>query len=71
MHDEEALQVEKQVMQHFSRIHGLLILEEEENLKKIRNAQSQTYSSLSNIANELEIHIKVNFIFWASNIIID
>lgn len=60
MHDEEALKVEKQVIQHFSQIHGLLIIEEEEILKKIRNAQNQTYSSLSNIVNELEVNIKVN-----------
>lgn len=64
MHDEEALKVEKQVIQHFSQIHGLLIIEEEEILKKIRNAQNQTYSSLSNIVNELEVNIKVNiFVF--------
>lgn len=60
MHDEEALKVEKQVIQHFSLIHGLLIREEEEILKKIRNAQNQTHSSLSNIVNEVEVNIKVN-----------
>lgn len=60
MHDEEALKVEKQVIQHFSQIHGLLIREEDEILKKIRNAQNQTHSSLSNIVNELEVNIKVN-----------
>lgn len=60
MHDEEAFKVEKQVVQHFNQIHGLLICEEEEILKKIRNAQNQTHSSLSNIVNELEVNIKVN-----------
>lgn len=64
MQDEEALQVEKQVIQHFSQIHGLLILEEEEILKKIRNAQSQTYGSLSNVSNELEDNIKVKLFIY-------
>uniref|UniRef100_A0A1B6FZG0 RING finger protein 17 n=1 Tax=Cuerna arida TaxID=1464854 RepID=A0A1B6FZG0_9HEMI len=58
LHDEEAANLERQVAIHYNRLHGLLQLQEEELLKKIRNCKDEGQKSLGSVFSNLEENIK-------------
>ncbi|KAG8261355.1 metal ion binding [Homalodisca vitripennis] len=56
--DEDAANLERQVAIHYNRLHGLLQLQEEELLKKIRNCKDEAQKSLGSVLSNLEENIK-------------
>lgn len=61
--NDDGSEVQKQIMMHFSKLHGLLQLQEDSILEQLKRAQRQTTDSLVSIGIGLEENIQVRRLF--------